>query len=488
MNYLRDFFGRLRWKLTLSYTLVTVATLLVLELCLITGTSFLVINSNILPRILISAVDFFIIPPVATFLDHPQPDVQSLEEWLQIAATQGLSFQASQNPKISLQLGDFDPNSSLVVLDKNLNWLAGIPAYNDGGNAAISESNGELLAAALKGDTDPARISQLSDDLMTIAVPVVGENENVLGIVMMVLPFPPRGSLLQLLSLIGSSLIVFTLAAGIVGAIFGYITARGLIKRLEGVSTSAESWSKGDFSTFIQDRSADEIGQLAQQLNQMAEQLQNLLRAKEELATLEERNRLARDLHDSVKQQVFATTMQVGAARAMLDQDSDAVREHLDQAEQLSRQAQAELNALISELHPVNLETRSLIKALGELLGDWSRQNEIDSEFIAHGEPHLPMEVEQAFFRITQESLANVARHSRATKVEVEVNMGNGCTSITISDNGVGFDIRSEMGEGMGLNSMQERMDAVGGELRLESKLGQGTKITAIFRDAERVK
>jgi hypothetical protein len=200
MKYLRDLFGRLRWKLTLSYTLVTVATLLVLELCLIAGIGLLVINSNILPRALISAVDFFIVPQVAMYLDQPQPDVESLAEWLEVASTEGITFHSSQNPKISFHFGDLDQSLSLIVLDQNLNWLAGIPKPHNQAPNVISESSSELITAALNGETDPDRISQISDDLMTIAVPVTNDDGKVLGIVVIALTYPPQGSLIQLLS------------------------------------------------------------------------------------------------------------------------------------------------------------------------------------------------------------------------------------------------------------------------------------------------
>ena len=482
MKYLRDLFGKLRWKLTLSYTLVTVATLLVLELSIIAGLGFLVINSNILPSILISTVDFFIVPQVATFLDQPQPDVESLTEWLEVAFTEGITFRSSQNPNISFHLGDLDQSSSLVVLDQNLDWLAGIPKPTEQGSNVISESSSEIINSALDGETDLDSTYQISDDILTIAVPVTDDDGKVLGIIVMALSYPPRGSFTQLFSLIGISLIIFTLAAGLVGAIFGYFTARGLTKRLNNVSSSTDSWSQGDFSNFIQDKSADEIGQLAQQLNRMAEQLQNLLKTKQDLATLEERNRLARDLHDSVKQQVFATTMQVGAARAMLDQDANAARDHLNEAEKLSRQAQAELNALILELHPATLESRGLIQTLKSYLTDWSRQNDVASEIVILGEPHLSMEIEQTLFRVTQEALANVVRHSEATIVEVQVFGEENGVSITISDNGKGFDVSSAYGKGIGLHSMRERMEALGGELRVDSEPGQGTRISAIYK------
>src|SRR3712207_4611916 len=100
------------------------------------------------------------------------------------------------------------------------------------------------------------------------------------------------------------------------------------------------------------DRSKDEIGQLSRELNDMAAQLENLIQARQELATLEARNRFARDLHDSVKQQVFATSFQVAAARALIESDAQAAESHLAQADELVRQAQKELNVLIGEMRP----------------------------------------------------------------------------------------------------------------------------------------
>jgi NarL family two-component system sensor histidine kinase LiaS len=482
MTYLQNIFGRLRWKLTLSYTLVTVATLLVLELCLITGFSYLVINSNILPSALISAVDFFIIPQVADFLDQPQPDVESLTEWLEVAFTEGITFRSSRNSNVSFHLGDLDQSSSLVVLDQNLVWLAGMPNPNEQGTKVISDSSNEIISAARNGESDVGSLFRISDDLMTIAVPVKDDDGEVLAIILMAVAYPPKGSFPQIITFIGGSLIIFTLAAGLVGTFFGYFSARGPTKRLKNVSASADSWSQGDFSNFIQDQSADEIGQLAQKLNRMAEQLQNLLETKQELAALEERNRLARDLHDSVKQQVFASTMQIGAARSLLEQNSGSAGEHLAEAEKLSRQAQSELTELIRELRPLELTAKGLIPAFEEYVTDWSRQSQIAAEVFTQLEFSLPQEVEEALFRVTQEALSNISRHSKASKVEIRISGENDIVVLIIADNGIGFDISVDGGLGMGLHSMRERIEALGGEFSVDSEPGQGTRISATYK------
>jgi NarL family two-component system sensor histidine kinase LiaS len=479
MKRLRKPFQGLRWKLTLSYTLVTVATWLVIEIALIGGVSFLLIYSNLIPGALIYAIDTFISPQVAVYLDKPQPDVDSLMVWMETAFAEGFTFESPENPNLTFHLGDLDQNAILIVLDENLDQLGGIPESSDLETISNNQAAIDLLEAAQAGEKAPEKISNISRGLLTSAVPVFDVNGEVIGIILMVITYPPPGSLTQTLSLVGISVILFALAAGIVGTVFGYFTARGLTGRLRRISSAANSWSQGDFSAVIQDRSADELSQLAQQLNRMAEQLQHLLQTKQDLATLEERNRLARELHDSVKQQVFASTMQIGAAKTVLDQHPETVREHLNEAEQLSRQAQSELASLIRELRPVSLLEQGLIPALEEYMADWSRQNDIEVEFIVPEDGTLPIEVEQALFRVTQEALSNVTRHSEAVKVELQLHREDSEVVLIISDNGKGFDLSAAEDHGMGLNSMRERVQSLGGNLIVESEPGQGTRLTA---------
>ena len=479
MKRLRKPFQGLRWKLTLSYTLVTVATWLVIEIVIIGGVSFLLIYSNLIPSALIYAIDTFIAPQVTDYLDKPQPDIQSLTEWMESAFAEGFTFESPDNPNLTFHLGDLDQNAILIILDENLDQLTGIPASQDFETITNNRVAIELLEAAQFGEKNPEKISNISRGLLTTAVPVFGADGEVIGMILMVIAYPPPGSLTQTLSLVGVSLILFALAAGLVGTVFGFFTARGLTGRLKRFSSAAEFWSKGDFSAFIQDRSKDELSLLAQQLNRMAEQLQHLLQTRQDLATLEERNRLARDLHDSVKQQVFASTMQIGAAKTMLDQNPSAAREHLDEAEQLSRQAQSELASLIQELRPVSLSEKGLIPVLEEYVADWARQNDMEIEILVPEDGTLPIEVEQALFRVTQEALSNITRHSDAMKVEIKLRREDNEIILTISDNGKGFDISAAEDQGMGLDSMRERMAALGGSLIVESELGQGTCITA---------
>ena len=479
MKRLRKPFQGFSWKLTLSYTLVTVATWLVIEILFIAGVSFILIYSNVLPGAMVYVIDTFIAPRVVEYLDQPEPDIESMNQWMESAFADGITFESPENPSLSFHLGDLDQNAYLSILDQDLKQLTGFPPSGDLEANSQDPRMRDLLEAARLGEKNPEMISRISGGLMTTTVPVINDRGEVLGVILMVITYPPPGSLVQTLSLIGVSIILFTLAAGLVGTVFGFFTARGLTGRLRRVSSAANSWSKGDFSAYIQDSSSDELGQLSQQLNRMAEQLQQLLQTKEDLATLEERNRLARDLHDSVKQQVFATTMQIGAAKAVLDQDADKTRKHMDQAEQLSRQAQSELGVLLRELRPVSLNEAGLLSALEAYANDWSQQNAVELELIASDIPVIPEEIEQALFRVTQEALANISRHSQATHVNIGFSVNKSEILLAINDDGIGFDLLEASDMGMGLTSMRERMLSVGGQLAIDSQPGKGTRITA---------
>jgi signal transduction histidine kinase len=214
----------------------------------------------------------------------------------------------------------------------------------------------------------------------------------------------------------------------------------------------------------------------------LVEELQATQQRLQELAVVEERNRLARDLHDSVKQQVFAISMQLGAARALLDQKSQAYAP-VAEAERLAKQAGAELTTLIRELRPPGLERKTLAVALRGYATEWSRQNNIDTELHIDNDLTLDGNVEQALFRVVQEAFANIARHSRATKVVVELVRDAAGTVLCIRDNGAGFDT-DDVQSGVGLHSMQERLTQLGGTLQVASQNGAGTQITARLRSA----
>ena len=141
------------------------------------------------------------------------------------------------------------------------------------------------------------------------------------------------------------------------------------------------------------------------------------------------------------------------------------------------RQAQQELTTLIRELRPVALEGKSLVDALREMATAWSQQTGIVANVRVEGTQAMPLTVEEALFRIAQEALSNVARHSKATLVQLVLTIADEDVTLSITDNGQGFDTTHQAGMGVGLLSMQERMKALGGDVQLESTPGKGTCI-----------
>jgi NarL family two-component system sensor histidine kinase LiaS len=275
------------------------------------------------------------------------------------------------------------------------------------------------------------------------------------------------------------SLLLFLLFAAPLGTLFGALRARGLTKRLQRLTVAANAWSQGDFSARVQDPSRDEFSQLTQQLNSMAQELQTHIQTKEQLATLEERQRIARDLHDSVKQQVFATTLQIGAARLHLGKDKVAAANHLTEAEKLATEARAELTRLIKALRPSELEEKPFPKALRELAESWTTQHGMKLETSVPDLDTLPPEVEQTLYRVAQEALANVAKHSGAREVQVKLEQDLNHLVMEISDDGRGFKLSKVKTKGVGLQSMQERLEAIGGRLDIQSIPDKGTLVTA---------
>jgi NarL family two-component system sensor histidine kinase LiaS len=169
--------------------------------------------------------------------------------------------------------------------------------------------------------------------------------------------------------------------------------------------------------------------------------------------------------------------MNLAAARARWEQDPAAARDRVEAAADLVRLSQQELTSIIQTLRPVELEGKGLCRALAEQVERWERQTGITAAFAARGNGSLPFPVEEALFRIAQEALSNIARHSEASAARVTVTVGDGGAALAVEDNGHGFNARVSA-EGVGLRSMRERVEALGGDLRIESG-ATGTAVVA---------
>jgi PAS domain S-box-containing protein len=194
-------------------------------------------------------------------------------------------------------------------------------------------------------------------------------------------------------------------------------------------------------------------------------------------AILEERQRLARELHDSVSQALYGIALGARAAREWLDDDPAEVAEPLDYVLTLAEAGMTEMRALIFELRPESLESEGVIAALEKQAAALEARHGIEVEADLCNEPEAPLETKEALYRIAQESLHNIVKHAHASSVEIRMESDSGRVTLEISDDGVGFDANGEFPGHLGLRSMRERATRLGGTLKMESAPGKGTRI-----------
>ena len=217
--------------------------------------------------------------------------------------------------------------------------------------------------------------------------------------------------------------------------------------------------------------------QLERQVSDRTQEIEQLFEKTKELVVVKERNRLARELHDSAKQKAFAALAQLGTANGILPRDPRAARLHLTEAENLVYQVIEELTFLIQEMYPVGLKEKGLAASLREYVFEWESRTDIPAAVVIENERRLSLDVEQAIYRVIQESLSNVARHSQATHVQVTLIYRPALVESIILDNGCGFDPQTKAG-GIGLRSIRERIESLGGAVEIESASHCGTRVT----------
>lgn len=196
------------------------------------------------------------------------------------------------------------------------------------------------------------------------------------------------------------------------------------------------------------------------------------------LAVVDERNRLARELHDSVTQALFSMGLTVEAARLLLRRDPEATDGQLVQLAARTKEALAEMRALIHSLRPAGMEERGLVPALTRWVERVRRENLLPVELAIEGAPRLGEGEEEELFRIVQEALNNVVKHAAATGVWVTLVTTAEAVTLTIEDDGKGFDLaRPGRPDAFGTLGMRERAALLGGLLTLDSRPGEGTRV-----------
>ncbi len=218
---------------------------------------------------------------------------------------------------------------------------------------------------------------------------------------------------------------------------------------------------------------------MSRQGNIANEYRKQLLRQAGEAAAVEERNRLARDLHDSIKQQLFSIRMSALAAQAQIGTNTTKARKALTDIQQSAQEALAEMQALLQQLRPAALEHTDFAEAVrtqAQAL-EYRSGATVRVELAELPAPdRCPLSMQEAVFRVVQEAFANIARHARACQVECVITHDDQVLNVLIRDDGQGFDSQGS-GQGMGLANIRERVGSLDGSMNIESAPGKGTML-----------
>jgi signal transduction histidine kinase len=357
----------------------------------------------------------------------------------------------------------------LARSSEDARWAPAIPTLAEAASAAAATSGS---AIRLAGEDNPQRVRR-------VVAPVRDASGNVLGVLFVELRLPPPWRHLLVDSSFESpTVFAFLIVFGIASSIF---LAWWVTRRLNRVARAATAWSRGDFSDRIGDSSRDELGGLSALLDRMALDLRGLMRSRAQLATLAERQRLARDLHDTVKQKAFALNLQLATARRVLGDVPGT--ERLDQAQRLTQQIQQELAQILDELRASDTELPFIERVRARAI-DWSHTSGLAPVFAMDDLPPLTNAEEESVLRIVDEALANVLRHAGATRIEIGLRREADRVRLAIVDNGRG--IAADHISGMGLRNMRDRAQALpGGRFELDAPPGQGTRVIVSFVVAE---
>ena len=233
-----------------------------------------------------------------------------------------------------------------------------------------------------------------------------------------------------------------------------------------------------DLNDFYEQTAAlsERLEKLSLEVQQLGSKPQFLGTETKEQVIQEERRRIARELHDSVSQQLFAAMMMISALNERADKFDEKEQKQLKMIEHVLSQAQSEMRALLLHLRPISLESKSLKSGIEGLLIELQTKVQMKIHWDIE-DVKLPEGVEDHLFRIAQELLSNTLRHSHATTLEVYLRQLDSTVLFKIEDNGVGFNSEEILPGSYGINNMKERVQGLGGQVRIGSFPNQGTTI-----------
>ena len=275
----------------------------------------------------------------------------------------------------------------------------------------------------------------------------------------------------------------------------GYIAGLRLQRNFVLLDLNMLKVSKGNLAVRMPEADDASFGRVYQEFNVMMDSIEKKMRLLQRLgeqeviekeqaserAVLEERRRMARDLHDTVSQQLFAIHMSASSLPKLLEMNPEHGNKVLDQLIQMSHIAQRQMRGLIAQLRPVELEGRDLAEALDRWFPDYCRQNGLKGVKELELDGGVSDAIEHQLFLVIQEAVANVVKHAEAGLVSLSIRESEHQISMSISDDGQGFMQQVERPGSYGLSTMRERAEKLGGDVQIISKPGAGTTVRVLI-------
>lgn len=271
----------------------------------------------------------------------------------------------------------------------------------------------------------------------------------------------------------------------------------GIIEDIDDQKRASERLAEqeADYLRTLQQKVQERTRELEETNQRLQQEIEQRIRIEQELASkaaeeavTADRTRLARDLHDAVTQTLFSASLTAEVLPDLWEMDVDEAKRSTEELRQLTRGALAEMRTLLLELRPAALTQTRLSDLIKQLCDAFIGRSRLPITLTIEGERELPPEVQVACYRIAQESLNNVFKYARATKVDVGLFLSATGLRFEVCDNGIGFDMSASKPTSLGMRIMRERAEAISADLHISSTPGSGTCLELIWNEDPNLK
>ncbi len=270
-----------------------------------------------------------------------------------------------------------------------------------------------------------------------------------------------------------------------------YQIGQRMQRKIDQLQLAMKHASAGNWKYRLPEEEGDAFSGVYREVNAMMGQLESRIKLLQQLgekealeemistedAVLEERKRLARDLHDTVSQQLFALHMSASSLPKLIERDMKHAQQVMEQLIAMSSTAQKQMRGLIAQLRPMELQGRTLEEALDRWFPDYCRQNGLQGTLDIQIGDRISEAKEHQLFLIIQEAMANVVKHAEAKSVRLLLGDTGAQISLSVEDDGLGFKGGQVRAGGYGLSTMRERAQKLGGDAEIVTKPGSGTRV-----------